>query len=64
MSTERVQMVCRDVWLKYTSKDGKSRTQYHRVWDIGLFMAARESDALKENYRVEQVLPPERTGRK
>lgn len=37
----------RDIYVKYTAKDGQSYTQYHRVWDIGLFMAAREADAKK-----------------
>lgn len=51
-------MLGRDIYVKYTDKDGKSFTQYHRVWDIGIFMAARESEAKKNGGKVEQVLKP------
>jgi hypothetical protein len=51
-------MIGRDVWIKYTTKQGTTHTQYHRVWDIGLFLAAREKDAKKEGGKVEQVLKP------
>lgn len=51
-------MLGRDVWLKYTDKDGKSHTAYHRVWDIGRFMEARSSEAAKTGGSVEQVLKP------
>ena len=48
----------RDIWIKTTDKFGKSSTSYHRVWDIGLFMAAREKDAAKDGGKVEQVMKP------
>jgi hypothetical protein len=48
----------RDVWIKTTTKQGGSSVSHHRVWDIGLFMAAREREALKEGGKVEQVLKP------
>lgn len=51
-------MIGRDVYLKYTDKDGNSFTQYHRVWDIGLFMAAREDECRKNGGKVEQVVKP------
>lgn len=57
-------MMGRDVWIKTTPKDGTPVTSYHRVWDIGLFMAAREKDAAKEGGKVEQTLrPPHRNAK-
>jgi hypothetical protein len=53
-----LQLMGRDIWVKTTAKDGKSSTSYHRVWDIELFMAAREKDAAKDGCKVEQVLKP------
>lgn len=47
-----------DTWIKTTTKEGKSSTSHHRVWDIGLFMAAREREAAKDGGKVEQVLKP------
>ena len=37
-----LQLPGRDIWVKTTDKDGKSSTSHHRVWDVGLFLAARE----------------------
>lgn len=48
----------RDIWLKTTDKDGRSSTSHHRLWDVGLFMAARQKEAAKEGGKVEQVLKP------
>lgn len=53
-----LQMAGRDIWIKTTDKHGKSSVSYHRVWDIGLFMAARQKEAAKEGGKVEQVLKP------
>ena len=53
-----LQMACRDIWVKYTDKDGKHFTQYHRVWDVGLFMEAKEREAKKQGGKVEQVMEP------
>ena len=50
--------VSRDVWIKNTDRDGKSHVSHHMVWDIGLFMAAREKEAVKVGGKVEQVLKP------
>ena len=51
-------MVGRDIWVKYTDKDGKSFVNYHRVWDIGRFMEAKKVEAAKQGGKVEQVLKP------
>lgn len=57
-----LQMACRDIWVKYTDKHGKSHTAYHRVWDVGLFMEARQREAIKEGGKaaVEQVMEPQK----
>ena len=51
-------MMGKDIHVKYTDKHGKSHVSYHRVWDIGLFMAAKQRDAAKEGGTAEQVLKP------
>lgn len=53
--------VSRDVWLKHTDKKGHTHVTHHMVWDIGLFMEARQKEAAKEGGKVEQVLKPEKT---
>lgn len=53
-----LQLAGRDIWVKTTTKEGKSSVSYHRVWDVGLFLAARERDAAKDGGKVEQVLKP------
>lgn len=53
-----LQLPGRDIWVKTTDKGGKSSTSHHRMWDVGLFLAAREKDAAKEGCKVEQVLKP------
>lgn len=54
----QLQMPVRDIWVKYTDKDGNSHTSHHRVWDVGLFLTAREAEAAKTGGKVEQVLKP------
>lgn len=49
-------MVGRDIWVKYTDKDGKSFVSYHRVWDVGLFMESKSREASKSGGKVEQVM--------
>lgn len=51
-------MMGRDIWVKYTGKDGKSYVSHHVVWDVGLFMDARTVEAKKHGGTVEQVLKP------
>ena len=41
----------RDIWLKTTDKDGKSSISHHRLWDVDLFMTARQKEAVKEGAR-------------
>lgn len=53
-----LQLMGRDIWVKTTTKNGESSTSHHRVWDVALFMAAREKEAAKEGSKVEQVLKP------
>lgn len=56
----------RDVYVRHTDINGHSSVDSHRVWDIGLFMAARERDCAKANTenkggkaRVEQITKPQ-----
>lgn len=58
---ETTMAVSRDIWLKHTDKNDKTHVSHHMVWDVGLFMAAREKEAKKEGGKVEQVLKPEKT---
>ena len=51
-------IIVRDVWIRYTDRNGSSFTQMHRVWDIGRFMAARSAEAVKQGGKVEQVMKP------
>ena len=53
-----IKMLGRDIWVKYTDKDGKSHVSHHVAWDIGLFMETRKAEAAKEGGQVEQVLKP------
>jgi len=51
----------RDIWVKYTSKEGSSWTSYHRVWDVGTFMTARQREVDKPDSKLksaEQVVQP------
>lgn len=52
----------RDIWVQRTNRLGKSWTSFHRVYDVGLFMAARQAEAALEGglARVKQVLEPGR----
>lgn len=51
-------MMGKDIWVKYTSKDGKSHVSYHRVWDIGRFMIAKQAEMGKLGGTAEQVMKP------
>jgi hypothetical protein len=51
-------MLGRDIWVKYTNKSGQTWTSHHVVWDVGLFMKTREAEAKKEGGTAEQVLKP------
>lgn len=51
-------MIGRDIWVKYTDKNGDSFTSYHRVWDVGLFMESKQAEAVKQGGKVEQVMKP------
>lgn len=55
---DSIDMMGKDIWVKYTDKHGKSHTSYHRVWDIGRFMIAKQAEAAKEGGKSEQVLKP------
>jgi len=51
----------RDIWVRYTDRDGATWTSYHRVWDVGTFMEARQAEARKPDSKlksVEQVVQP------
>lgn len=48
----------RDIWVRYTDREGRSHVSYHRVWDVGLFLSKREEEAGKIGGKVEQVLKP------
>lgn len=51
-------MLGMDIWVRYTDREGRVHTSYHRVWDVGVFMAKREEEASKNGGKVEQVLKP------
>lgn len=51
-------MMGKDIWVKYTTKDGKSHVAYHRVWDIGRFMIAKQAEMEKLSGKAEQVMKP------
>lgn len=51
-------MMGKDIWVKYTTKDGKSHVAYHRVWDIGRFMIAKQAEMEKLGGKAEQVMKP------
>lgn len=51
MTTEK--MLARDVYVRHTNTDGHSYAAEHRVWDVGLFMSARESETTLLNAKVE-----------
>lgn len=51
-------MMGKDIWVKYTTKDGKHHVAYHRVWDIGRFMIAKQAEMEKLGGKAEQVLKP------
>jgi len=53
-----VKMLGRDIWVKYTDKDGKSHVMHHVAWDVGRFMEARQIEAAKLGGKVEQVMKP------
>lgn len=44
-----VELVSRDVYLRHTDADGKSRVVEHRVWDADLFIASQQQAAAKVN---------------
>jgi hypothetical protein len=52
MSTA-AEMVCREVYVRHTSTDGKSHVVEHRVWDAKLFIASQVAIADKLNAGVE-----------
>jgi hypothetical protein len=47
------EMVCREVYVRHTSTDGKSYVVEHRVWDAALFIASQVAMAKKLNADVE-----------
>lgn len=52
-------MVCRDIYVRHTAKDGKSFVAQHRVWDAPRFLASRSAEAAKEGglARCDQITP-------
>ena len=52
------ELMGRDIWVKYTDKNGKSFVKDHCCWDVGLFLEAQQKQAAKEGGKVEQVLRP------
>jgi hypothetical protein len=51
-------MVGRDIWVKYTPKQGDPHVAHHRVWDVGRFMAGLEAETLKTGTKAELVVKP------
>lgn len=43
------ELVSRDIYLRHTDADGKSRVVEHRVWDADRFIASQEEAARKVN---------------
>jgi hypothetical protein len=41
-------MVCHDLYLRHTDKEGNTVIVEHRVWDSELFIAAQQAAAAKE----------------
>lgn len=51
----------RDIWVRYVSIDGSTWVNYHRVFDVGLFMTARQAEVRKPDSKLksaEQVVQP------
>jgi hypothetical protein len=57
-------MECRDVYLKYTyPATRRSTVQYHRVWNLDLFLKARVEEGrsaskLEDRFEVTMVTKP------
>jgi hypothetical protein len=49
MTTTKTAMLGRDIFLRATDEKGSVTYSHHRVWDVGLFMAAREREAADLN---------------
>jgi hypothetical protein len=46
-----------DIFMRYTSTDGKITVRQQRVWDKGLFLQSRQEEAGKENLQVQGANP-------
>ncbi len=46
----------RDVWLRGTDELGRVTFSDHRVWDVGIFMLAREMEATALNAKKDSTL--------
>lgn len=54
----------RTIWMRYTTKAGKSHVMEHLVWDKELFLSSRASDAQREGGKAEQITEDDyRSGR-
>lgn len=43
---------CRDLHLRHTDTSGHVTVQCHRVWDVDIFLAARQRDATELNAKA------------
>lgn len=45
----------RDLYLRYTGKDGRSHVMQHRVWDLGLFVETRRAEQVKAGGKLDVI---------
>lgn len=50
-----LEMMGHDIWMRYTSKTGKTHVSMHRVWNKEKFLAARAAEAKKEGGKSDAV---------
>jgi len=43
---------CRDIYLKYTDKQGAAVIRYHRVWNVDRFLLSTNDAAKKEGGHI------------
>lgn len=51
-------MFGRDIWIKYTQKDGTSYVSYHRAWDADRLVKSRNSEMAKLGGKAELTSKP------